>query len=177
MVVHIGVVVIAVAFAASSSFSESREFRLAPGQSAHLSGHTVTYLGTRTTSHANKTTSQAEVRVDGGKVYAPGLSQFPFATQAIGSPSVKTGPLEDVYLTLAAAPDGPLAPAVIGVRVEPLIAWLWTGGAIMAFGTLLAAWPAGRRRRRRGGPAGPPERVPAEATPGEERPPVEVTVR
>jgi cytochrome c-type biogenesis protein CcmF len=175
MIVHVGVVVIAVAFAASSSFSESREFRLTPGQSAHLSGHTVTYLGSRTTSHANKTTTQAEVRIDGGKAYAPGLSQFPFATQAIGSPSVKSGPLEDVYLTLVAAPDSPLGAAVIGVRVEPLIAWLWTGGGIMAFGTLLAAWPTGRRRRRRG-PAERPARVPSAEAPDEELPPVEVTV-
>jgi cytochrome c-type biogenesis protein CcmF len=36
---------------------------------------------------------------------------------------------------------------VIGVNVQPLVAWLWTGGAVMGFGTFLAAWP-GRRRRR-----------------------------
>jgi cytochrome c-type biogenesis protein CcmF len=30
--------------------------------------------------------------------------------------------------------------------VRPLILWLWLGGGIMAFGTLLAALP-GRRRR------------------------------
>ncbi|MGH9222973.1 MAG: heme lyase CcmF/NrfE family subunit [Acidimicrobiales bacterium] len=149
MVVHIGVVVVAVAFAASASFAESRQFRLAPGESASLSGHTVTYLGTRTVERPNKTTSQARVRIDGGKVYAPGLNQFPFATQAIGSPSVKTGVREDVYLTLVAAPEpgSEDATAVIGVRIQPLVAWLWVGGGIMAFGTLLAAWPGGRRRR------------------------------
>lgn len=149
MVVHIGVVVVAVAFAASSSFSEGREYRLAPGQSAHLSGHTITYLGTQTIERANKKVAQARVRIDGGQVYAPGLSQFPFATQAIGTPSVKTGLFEDVYLTLVAAPENGSDTAVIGMRVQPLIAWLWTGGGIMAFGTLLAAWPRGDRRRRR----------------------------
>jgi cytochrome c-type biogenesis protein CcmF len=160
MVVHVGVVVIAVAFAASSSFAESRQFRLSPGQTAHLSGHAVTYLGTRTVSHPNKTSSQARVRVDGGKVYAPGLNQFPFATQAIGSPSVKSGPLEDIYLTLVSAPEPGSDTAVVGVRVQPLIAWLWIGGGIMAFGTVLAAWPGGRRRRRRPEPgAGAPTEV------------------
>ncbi|MGH9278188.1 MAG: heme lyase CcmF/NrfE family subunit, partial [Acidimicrobiales bacterium] len=149
MVVHIGLVVVAVAFAASSSFSVSRQFRLSPGQTAELSGHTVTYLGTRTVEHPHKTTSSASVRIDGGKVYAPGLNQFPFATQAIGSPSVKTGPWEDVYLTLVAVPEPDSDAAVIGMRVQPLIAWLWIGGGIMAFGTVLAAWP--RARRRAGG--------------------------
>jgi cytochrome c-type biogenesis protein CcmF len=59
---------------------------------------------------------------------------------------VKTGPFEDVYLTLVAAPDDGSRAATIGVIVQPLIAWLWVGGALMAVGTLLAAWP-GRRRR------------------------------
>ena len=47
MIVHLGVVLVAVGFAASSSFGHSRQFRLAPGESATLAGHTVTYLGSR----------------------------------------------------------------------------------------------------------------------------------
>src|SRR5213078_4529017 len=80
------------------------------------------------------------------------LNQFPFASQAIGTPSVKTGPTEDVYLTLVASPKNPGDPAVIGVVVQPLIAWLWIGGLVMLLGTALAAWP-GRRRRRPTDPA------------------------
>ncbi len=146
MIVHIGVVLIAVAFAASHAYGHQREFRLSPGQSAHLSGHTVTYLGTSTVKASNKTSLRAQVRVDGGKIYAPAVQQFPFATQAIGSPSVKSGLANDVYLTLAAPPDHPGGSAVIGVIVQPLIVWLWIGGAVIAIGTALAAWP-GRRRR------------------------------
>jgi cytochrome c-type biogenesis protein CcmF len=147
MVVHLGVVVVAVAFAASSSYGERGQFRLLPGQSARLAGHAVTYLGTSTVRKANKLTIAARVRVDGDKVYRPALNQFPYATQAIGTPSVRTGPFADVYLTLVAAPNDPVAgAAVIGVSVLPLVGWLWTGGAIMALGTILAAWPSRRRR-------------------------------
>jgi cytochrome c-type biogenesis protein CcmF len=35
---------------------------------------------------------------------------------------------------------------VIGVYLQPMTLWLWVGGLIMAFGTLLAVIP-GRRRR------------------------------
>jgi cytochrome c-type biogenesis protein CcmF len=145
LVVHLGVVVIAVAFAASHAYAHRHEFRLAPGQSAALAGHRVTYLGTKTIKHTNKTSFEAQVRVDGGKVYAPALHEFPFASQAIGSPSVRSGFRDDVYLTLVAAPTGSGTTAVIGVLVEPLVLWLWLGGALMAVGTALAAWP-GRRR-------------------------------
>jgi cytochrome c-type biogenesis protein CcmF len=176
MIVHLGVVVVAVAYAASSSFGESRQFRLAPGQSATLSGHTVTYLGTETVSHPHKTVAEARVQVNGGKVYAPGLSRFPFATQAIGTPSVRNGLREDVYLTLVAPPEGDSETAVIGVRVQPLVVWLWIGGAIMALGTALAAWPVGRRRREAEGERAGPARPAATAPGGDGTEPAAVRV-
>ncbi|HEX2047829.1 MAG TPA: heme lyase CcmF/NrfE family subunit [Acidimicrobiales bacterium] len=158
MVVHLGVVLVAVGFAASSSYGHRAQFRLAPGESASVAGHTVTYLGTTTEEHSNKRTTSAQVRVDGGRVYEPALHQFPHGSQAIGSPSVRTGPLSDVYLTLIVPPDSS-GSSVIGVNVQPLVTWLWTGGAVMAFGTFLAAWP-GRRR-----PAEPHARPAADPEP------------
>jgi cytochrome c-type biogenesis protein CcmF len=162
MIVHIGVVVVAVAFAASSSYSHRAEFRMTPGKTAQLAGHTITYEGTRTVRHGNRTAIEVAVRIDGGRVYRPALSTFPFATQAIGTPSVRTGLAEDVYLTLVVAPPAADASAVIGVIVRPLMLWLWLGGALMAVGTLMAAVPG--RRRRPTTPANAPlpdERVPA----------------
>ncbi|MDQ4131672.1 MAG: cytochrome c biogenesis protein CcsA [Actinomycetota bacterium] len=149
MVVHIGVVVVAVGLAASQAYASDRQFRLEPGQSARLAGHTVTFLGTSTERHSNKTTVSARVRVDGGKVYEPALHQFPFASQAIGSPSVRTSPFGDVYLTLVAAPEAGQTSAVIAVHILPLVAWLWAGGGLMLLGTLMAAFPAGRRPPRK----------------------------
>jgi cytochrome c-type biogenesis protein CcmF len=146
MVVHIGVVVIAVAFAASSSYGHRREFRLDEGESARLSGHTVTYLGAGEVTYPNRKAVVARVQIDGGRVYRPALNKFPFANQAIGTPSVRTNGIDDVYLTLVAPPREAGGQAVIGVIVQPLVMWLWVGGGIMAFGTLLAAVP-GRRRR------------------------------
>jgi cytochrome c-type biogenesis protein CcmF len=154
MVVHLGVVLIAVAFAASQSYDSGREVRLRPGESASVGGHTVTYLGSSTIERDNKDSVVARVRIDDGKVYAPQIHRFPFATQGIGSPSVKTGLTEDVYLTLVSAPTAPGRAAVIGVFVQPLILWLWVGGLVMGFGTALAAWP-GRRGRHRPPPSEP----------------------
>ncbi len=146
MVVHLGVVVLAVAFAASMSFVQRDEFRLKPGQSASLRGHDITYLGADTVKHPNRTSVVASVRVDGQRVYRPAVSTYPFATQSIGTPSVRGGLFDDVYLTLVAAPTTPTGTAVIGVVVTPLVNWLWAGGGIIAVGTALALVP-GRRRR------------------------------
>ncbi|MGQ0744127.1 MAG: heme lyase CcmF/NrfE family subunit [Acidimicrobiales bacterium] len=146
MIVHLGVILIAFAFSAGSGDGERRQFRLAPGQSAEVEGHTITYLGFRTQDLPNRRATVARVRVDDGRVFEPALSQFPFATQAIGTPSVRTGVLADVYLTLVAVPEGPGGEAVIGVNVAPLVTWIWAGAGVMLMGTALAAWPRARRR-------------------------------
>ncbi len=148
MVVHIGVVLVAVAFTAASSYASSDQFRLQPGESATLAGRTVTYEGmNESVQSGQKTTFSARVRVDGGRVFEPALNTFPNASQTIGTPSVNTGLVEDLYLTLVAGPESPGAEVVIGVIVQPLVIWLWIGGGMMAAGTILAAWPGERRRR------------------------------
>ena len=67
--------------------------------------------------------------------------------QAIGTPSVRTGLTHDIYLTIAGT--GSPVPGDDEVRLEvflkPLIIWMWIGGALMAIGTVLSAFP-GRRR-------------------------------
>ena len=55
MIVHLGVVMVAVAFAATQAYAHRAEFRLSPGQTAHLAGHRVTYLGSSTVKHPNRT--------------------------------------------------------------------------------------------------------------------------
>jgi cytochrome c-type biogenesis protein CcmF len=145
MVVHIGVILVAVAFAASSSYATQRELVLDEGESATIAGHTVTYVGTQTTELPERTKVSARVQVDGGGEYAPALSQYPSFGTPIGTPSVRTTFVDDVYLALLDLPD-PGGPARLRVIVLPLVLWLWIGGGVVAIGTALAAWP-GRRRR------------------------------
>ncbi|MGH2695767.1 MAG: heme lyase CcmF/NrfE family subunit [Actinomycetota bacterium] len=147
LVVHAGVVAIAVVLAMAAPFTAAREARLAEGEAATLRGYRVTFVGAEQTRSARKETVSARFRVErGGRVlgeYAPALSQFAASTQAIGTPSVRTGLLEDLYLTLIAAPDD-RGRVVVGIQVNPLVVWLWVGAGVMAAGTVLAAWPARR---------------------------------
>jgi cytochrome c-type biogenesis protein CcmF len=153
LVVHTGVVVIAVALAASMGYTTKKEFHLVEGQRVTVRSHHFTYLGVTEHRTGQKDTIQARVRVErGGRtlgVYAPALSIFPNAPggAAIGTPSVRTGLLRDVYLTLVSSPnqDGQIT---LGVQLSPLVVWLWIGGGIIVLGTGVAVWPARRIRRR-----------------------------
>ncbi|MCU4185849.1 heme lyase CcmF/NrfE family subunit [Acidiferrimicrobium sp. IK] len=147
MIVHLGVVVIAVAFAASHSYTHQTTLALAPGQTARFEGHSFQYLGMRSTADSQKSTLSARVRVDGGQVYAPAISQYPIAADTVGTPSVRSRLNDDLYLTLANPPATANGAATIGVTVEPLVMWVWIGGGIILLGTGLAAFPGKRRRR------------------------------
>jgi cytochrome c-type biogenesis protein CcmF len=169
LVVHTGVVLIALALASSSAFSTRREVRLRRGESATVSGYTVTYLGASEKRSAQKVTVKARVRIehDGDDlgVYAPSISSFPGTTQGIGTPSVKTGILRDVYLTLISSPSE-RGRITIGVGINPMVVWLWTGGGVIAIGTLLALSPSLRRR-----PLGSPAKTaPDDETPAAREP-------
>jgi cytochrome c-type biogenesis protein CcmF len=147
MVVHLGVVLVAVGFAASHSFAHQSNLTMQQGQTEYFDGHSFTYLGTREVATSTHTGLQALVRVDGGQTYGPAVEDYPFASEPIGTPSVKSTAEEDVYLTLASTPSKPGGAAVIGVIVEPLVTWIWIGGGVMLGGCVLAVCPVRPRRR------------------------------
>jgi len=145
MVVHIGFVVLAVAVAGSGGFAERSDLRLEPGEAGTALGHRFELLDLRTVEFPNRVSQIADVRIDGDRIFRPALSQFPFASQAIGTPSVQTSLTGDIYLTLVATPRPGSQEIVLGVRTVPLAVWLWTGVLIMGLGTALAL---GSPRRR-----------------------------
>ena len=92
--------------------------------------------------------TKAIVTVDGKQAYAPARTTYKGRGQAVPTPSVATGLTRDIYLTLGdPVPTESSDVARLSVSIKPMVAWMWAGGALMAVGTLLAAFP-GRRRRR-----------------------------
>jgi cytochrome c-type biogenesis protein CcmF len=150
LIVHAGVVIIAIALGVSSGYATRREVRLGVGESAKVRGYEVTYLGRTVDATPQKTAISARVRIREGSrtlgVYTPTISSFPNSDGGIGTPSVHTGLLRDVYLTLVSSPTA--GRVTLGVAVNPLVVWLWLGGLVMAFGTGVALVPTRRRKLR-----------------------------
>jgi cytochrome c-type biogenesis protein CcmF len=146
MVVHIGVILIAVALAASNSYTHSQELSLKKGVVANYGGHTFELLGFRETVDDRRSEIAALVSIDGGQAYTPAVSKFKSMGMNIGTPSVKTSFAYDLYLTLEPPVKVTSDAAKIKVFIKPMVMWLWIGGGLMGIGTLLSAFP-GRRRR------------------------------
>jgi cytochrome c-type biogenesis protein CcmF len=145
MIVHLGVVLIAVAFAASHAYQHETQLTMTVGQPAHFEGHTFVFRGTKTVNSAGRSSLVATVDVDGHGYY-PAVEQFAFSDEAVPSPSVRSTPEQDIYLTLASVPSTGDAQVAIGVIIEPLVMWLWIGGLVIVAGALLSLWPGGRPR-------------------------------
>ena len=165
LLVHTGVVAIAVALCASGSFSTEAEVRLSRGEAATVGGYRVEYVGRRIDLGDQKNTVAVDLRVSrDGEVlgtYAPAVSTFPNSTTGIGTPSVRTGLLEDVYLTVISSPNN-RDRVTVGVAIQSMTLWLWIGGGLMAVGTIVALIP--RARRRVTVPAIEPVELPVEAS-------------
>ena len=164
MVVHLGVVMVAVAFASSQAYVRQGEFELAPGQAAAMAGHEIAFVGSEIVEHTNRLERVAHVRIDGSGPYGPALASYPFASRTIGIPSVRSTLYDDVALSVLSFPEGADDRVVLRVTVQPLVAWLWIGGLVVAAGTALALVPTRPRRGR--GPESEPEQTPAAMTAG-----------
>jgi cytochrome c-type biogenesis protein CcmF len=146
MIVHLGVILIAVALGASNSFSKSQELSLVANVEANFSGHTFELKDVVEVRDDRSISVKALVLVDGKKVYAPAITKYTRIGMNVGTPSVRTSLTTDIYLTLEPPVRQDANEARIKVFIKPMIIWLWIGTALMAVGTVLAAFP-GRRRK------------------------------
>jgi cytochrome c-type biogenesis protein CcmF len=151
LLVHVGVVVVAVALATIGGYTTKSEVQLSAGESARVHGHTVTYIGRAVETTGQKTTIKARVNVSGVGELAPAISTFPNASEGIGTPSIHTTPWQDIYLTLISSPTS--GRVTIGVQIGTMVMFLWIGGLIMALGCALALIPARKRDVLGGAPA------------------------
>jgi cytochrome c-type biogenesis protein CcmF len=169
-VVHLGIVLLFVAFA-GMAFKTETQATLRPGESATLrsaDGHsyTFTHLGVSQYNTLNRQVTAAllDVRRDGkaiGRlrtekrqhVDALGNNTFEPST-AVG---IMSGLRVDLYVVLAGLVNG-TEQAVFRFTINPLVWWVWFGGLVVVIGGLIVLWPGGAGVAIKGSSA---SRVPA----------------
>ncbi len=160
MIVHIGVIVLAVGFVASSAYERSGEFDMSPGDTVRLGDTEIFYQSSDLITHDNRIEDRAVVIVD-GQTLTPSLERFTESGQLVPSPATRSTFTEDVQIALLVAADGADRGVVIRATRQPLIVWLWIGGLIMLAGTVLSAFPGKRQRRPTDAVSAP---IPVDAT-------------
>lgn len=162
-VVHVGVIAIAVAHAASMTYQTKTPITLVEGQSAEVQGYSLTYIGSawEDQPHRRSLKAKFEVARDGSSlgVLEPRLNHYKKMGTPIGTPVVKSRLTEDLYLSLINV-DQDAKTASLDVMVHPLVIWLWLGGGLMLIGTVVAVWPSRSRTTAK------PAAAPVAAAPG-----------
>jgi cytochrome c-type biogenesis protein CcmF len=146
---HVGICVMAVAIAVSATLGTDRTATLREGASLSIGRYTLTYDRLVTeplASDPRVIETRAELTLAGPQsgTMATALRDYPNSSTAIATPVVRTALGEDLYVTLLAY-NATTGTATLRVFVNPLVMWIWTGGAIVALGALFAIWPDRRR--------------------------------
>jgi cytochrome c-type biogenesis protein CcmF len=150
MVVHLGIVILALGIVTSTSYTTRAEVALAQGQSTVVNGQYVSFSGFHQEKDPLDTSTQLLVRV-GRDQLRPAITIFNGrGGTTVGTPAIDSNLFRDVYVTFDAIGENgsrsgaqvqdklPAGSVVLGVTVEPLLAWLWIGGLIVGLGSALS---------------------------------------
>ncbi len=151
MVVHLGIIILAVGIVTSTSYATRTEVTLSPHQSGIVAGQKITFVGYRDVQTSLRYGTELVVRVNDSAELTPAITTFRGRQSQgpIGTPAIDSNILRDVYVTFDAVGNGQVSGAqvvdnipkdavVLGVTVEPLLSWLWIGGLIVGLGAALS---------------------------------------
>ena len=169
-VVHLGMVMLFVGFA-GMAFKTDTEVTLRPGMSVEVRspyGHTyrLEHQGVSQYEQLNRFVSAASMDVyKDGRYLGVMKSEKRQHLNSLGQPqfepstevAIRSDIREDVYVVYAGSVQG-TEEAVYRITINPLVWWVWYGGAVLVLGGIISMWPGGGgptiASQRRAEPAG-----------------------
>lgn len=150
-IVHVGIVLIFAGIAGSSSYSVFKEKQIKIGETLEIKDYTLRYEKLSViaaTSLKTRVIAQLEVVRNGQHVWVarPEKEFYKGEKQPTSEVDLLSNWREDLYVILADFKED--ESATFKVYVNPMVAWIWRGGLVIAFGTAIAMWPDRLERRR-----------------------------
>jgi cytochrome c-type biogenesis protein CcmF len=131
---HAGMLAVAAGLIGSHAWQQTRQVTLQPGQTVTVGSHTLTFEGVESRSESDHAALVARVRM-GDETLEPARLTYPsLGGQAVTTAAIRSTPVDDVYVVLAGADA---TGAAFTVYVNPMVTWIWVGGALLVVGVLL----------------------------------------
>jgi cytochrome c-type biogenesis protein CcmF len=150
--IHLSILLIVIGITGSQAYQTEVQVALARGEAVDVRGYTLSYQDytfQQIEEDGNKVLNQAVVEVYRGDrrlaTMKPQRNLHSNVQGAVTEVALRTNLQEDLYLVLASLEADGLA--AFQVLINPLVVWLWIGGAVLIAGTLVAAWPPRGRGR------------------------------
>jgi len=132
---HLGMVVLVVGIAGSHFWQQQKDVTLKPGDQVSVAGYTLTYTGSEQRQLADHTELVGAMKLGDQTMQPARASYAGLGGQSLTHVAISSTPVADVYVVLAGiAADGS---ASFRIFVNPLVAWIWAGGAIIILGVVL----------------------------------------
>ncbi len=146
MIVHFGIVVIALGLVGSGLFRSEISVAMAPGDIVELGPERIRFDGVSEFRRANYETVQARVTLlNSGRVVQPERRRYPRQQAPTTETGIDSTPLRDVYVVLSESTGG--RKWAIHAYLNPLVQFIWFGGGMILSGLGLSL--SGRRERVR----------------------------
>ncbi len=140
---HLGMVVLVVGIAGSQFWQQEKLVSLKPGEQVSVAGYTLTYTGAEQRQLADHTELVGSMRL-GDQTLEPARATYAgLGGQSLTHAAISSSPIADVYVVLVGVNDD--GSASFQIFVNPLVIWIWAGGAIIILGVILGN--VGERRR------------------------------
>ncbi|MFN2321437.1 MAG: heme lyase CcmF/NrfE family subunit [Trueperaceae bacterium] len=150
MVVHLGVIVLALGIVGSSGYRTDVQVRLPYGERITAAEYELEALRPFAEQSTGRTSVGVEVAVWQGdrvvQTLRPRINVFGENSMAVPTAAVRYTFGHDLYLSVAGAVDPNADSVIMRVVRSPLIVWVWLGGLVMAIGTGWALSPMASRR-------------------------------
>jgi cytochrome c-type biogenesis protein CcmF len=132
---HLGMVVLVVGIAGSQFWQQEKVVTLMPGDQVTVAGYTLTYEGAAQRQLVDHTELVGTMRL-GDQTLEPARATYAgLGGQSLTHVAISSTPVADVYVVLAGTnADGS---ASFQIFVNPLVSWIWAGGAIIILGVIL----------------------------------------
>ncbi len=152
LIVHLGVVLVAIGVATSTVGKVEREATLNRGESLELGPYRLRFDGLSAAEQPTHLQVSAVVQLFQGSrllgIVHPAQRLYPTAQTPFAAVDIRYGLTRDLYVILGGFDrDGRWA--TLKAQIHPMIAWLWIGGVVVLAGGLVALWPARERAAAR----------------------------
>ncbi|MCA9875857.1 MAG: heme lyase CcmF/NrfE family subunit [Anaerolineales bacterium] len=144
--IHLGVLVMAFGIIGSELYQQQTQMHISSGESITLGNYEMVFNGARRYAGPDDlvvTEANVDVKYNGRVVasLAPQSELYTRTGQPMTIPDARSTIAEDFYVILVNWEPTSANEATFRIYLNPLINWVWAGGLIFVFGTLVAAWP------------------------------------
>ena len=150
-IVHLAVAIMAIGIIGSTFFQVERQYTLQPGQSGTIGPYTLTYqrLDNRVNAQGQAVVAVVDIAKNGeprGTVESKRVFYRNYEDQPTAEMGIKTIGIDDVYVVLDQWDEN--GTASLRFYINPMVSWIWVGGAVYVLGMVTVLWPAPQPARR-----------------------------